>query len=82
MASFVSNDIPEYNDLNISMSDSYPTENEFYGVLANYIQFNHKNIYEPASELCGLILKRMNKTKINDNVYNIILNMVNNNNLI
>jgi len=77
LASFVSNDIPEYNEINLSTNDSYPTENEFYSVLANYIQFNHKNIYEPASELCGLILKRMKKTRINENVYNIILNMVN-----
>jgi len=58
LASFVSNDIPEYNELNMTTSDTYPTENEFYNVLANYIQFNHKNVYEPASEVC--IKKKIN----------------------
>eukprot|EP00833_Pecoramyces_ruminatium_P008866 jgi/Orpsp1_1/1182898/evm.model.c7180000083109.1 len=74
LASFVSNDIPEYNKLNIATSDSYPSETEFYSLIANYIQFNHKNVYEPASELCGLILKRLKKTNMNEAILNIITN--------
>jgi DNA-dependent protein kinase catalytic subunit len=74
LASFVSNDIPEYNELNMTTSDSYPSETDFYSVLANYIQYNHKNVYEPASELCGLILKRLKKTGMNEAILNIITN--------
>lgn len=66
LASFVSNDIPEYNELNMTTSDTYPTENEFYNVLANYIQFNHKNVYEPASEVC---IKKKNKLFIESKIY-------------
>jgi len=35
----------------MTTSDSYPSETDFYSVLANYIQYNHKNVYEPASEV-------------------------------